>query len=256
MMSKYMYGERTSSQEPALEILQKLGYEYISQEKAVSMRDNLYHPVLTTVLKEQIEKINEYEYKGRYYSFSEANVARALRDIDIPLTEGLVNTNEKIYDLLMLGKSYEEFMPDGNRRSFNINFIDWNNPGNNVYHVTDEFKVERENGREHIFPDIVLFINGIPIGVIENKRSSIPVSQAVSQMIRNQKPDFTPQLFKYTQIVLGTNKNEVKYETCNTRSTYMAICQVADVEWLSTILNDAIQHREIKIGRASCRERV
>src|SRR5690625_2386454 len=245
MMSKYMYGERTSSQEPALEILQKLGYEYISPEKAVSMRDNLYHPVLTTVLKEQLEKINEYEYKGKYYSFSKANVERALRDIDIPLTEGIVNTNEKIYDLLMLGKSYEEFMPDGNRRSININFIAWHNPENNVYHVTDEFKIERENGRDHIFPDIVLFINGIPVGVIENKRSSIPVQQAVSQMNRNQKLDFTPQLFKYTQIVMGTNINEVKYATCDTPSKFWAVWQEEDVEWLSTILNDAIQHREI-----------
>src|SRR5690625_5073724 len=64
-------------------------------------------------------------------------------------------------------------------------------------------------------------------------------------MIRNQKLDFTPQLFKYTQIVMGTNINEVKYATCDTPSKFWAVWQEEDVEWLSTILNDAIQHREI-----------
>lgn len=245
MMSKNMYRERPSSQVPALELLQHIGYEYISPEQVTRMRDNLYNPVLTTVLKEQLKNINHYEYKGEYYSFSEANLDKALRDIDIPLTEGLVHTNEKIYDLLMLGKSYEEFTSDGNRRSFNINYIDWVNPENNVYHVTEEFKVERENGREHIDPDIVLFINGIPIGVIENKRPAVPVSQAISQMIRNQKQDYIPQLFKFVQLVMGTNKNEAKYATCDTPAKFWAVWQEEDISWLGSILNNAITNREI-----------
>lgn len=244
-MSKDIYGERVSSQAPALELLQKLGYTYISPEKVNTLRENFYNPMLTTVLKNQLSKMNRYEYKGEYYAFSEANIDKALRDIDIPHTEGLVHTNEKIYDLLMLGKSYEEFTPDRNRRSFNINFIDWERPENNVYHVTDEYQVERENGREHIYPDIVLFINGIPIGVIENKRSSISLSQAVSQMIRNQKPDYAPQLFKFVQLVMGTNRNQASYATCGTPAKFWAVWQEEEFEWLSTILNNIVQNREI-----------
>src|SRR5690625_7588677 len=116
----------------------------------------------------------------------------------------------------MLGRSYEEFTKDGNRRSFNINFIDWENFDQNVFHVTDEFQMERERSDKHIYPDIVLFINGIPIGVIENKRSSISLSQAISQIIRNQKPEYAPQLFKYAQVVMATNLNNEKYVTCGT----------------------------------------
>src|SRR5699024_269871 len=126
------------------------------------MRDHVYHAVLTPDLNKQFTAIHCDEYKGKYHSFSEDNIEEAVRDIDIPLTDGLIQTNEKIYDLLMLGKSCEEFTPDGNRRSFNMNYIDWEHPENNVYHVTDEFQVERENGRDHIYPDLVLFINGIP----------------------------------------------------------------------------------------------
>src|SRR5699024_9400567 len=127
--------------------------------------------VITTDLKKQLNTINRYAYKGKYHSFSEDNIEKAVRDIDIPLTDGLIQTNEKIYDLLILGKSYEEFTPDGNRRSFNMNYIDWEHPENNVYHVTDEFQVDvKMDGITFIltsffsltaFPSVSLKINGL-----------------------------------------------------------------------------------------------
>src|SRR5690625_1053649 len=104
-MRKNLYGERESSQLPALQLLEYIGYEYISPEQATKLRDNFHNPLLMTVLREQLRKLNRYEYKDEYHSFSEENIEKAVRDIDIPLTEGLVSTNEKIYDLLMLGKS-------------------------------------------------------------------------------------------------------------------------------------------------------
>src|SRR5699024_10995004 len=99
-MNKNIYDERTSSQKPALELLQHLGYHYISTHGAPQMCDNFYHLVLTTVLNKQINTINRYEYNGTYRSFSEDNIEKAVRDIDIPLTDGLIQTNEKIYDVL------------------------------------------------------------------------------------------------------------------------------------------------------------
>src|SRR5690625_4463589 len=244
-LSKNMQSERSSSQLPALELLQFLGYQYISPTEATSLRDNFHNPVLTKVLRDQLEKMNTYEYKGEQYNFSDSNLDQAVRDLDIPLTEGLVHTNEKIYDLLMLGKSYEEFTVDGNRRSFNIKYIDWENFANNVFHVTDEFQIEREKGNEHIYTDIVLFINGIPVGVIENKRSSIPLSQGISQMIRNQKPQFAPQLFKYVQIVMATNRRDAKYATCGTPDKFWALWREEELNWQTELLNKAITDREV-----------
>src|SRR5690625_4855119 len=240
-----MQTERESSQVTALELLQHLGYEYLSPEEVTRLRDNFYNPVLTKVLREQLKRINKYEYKGELYSFSDNNLDKAVQDLDISLTEGLVQANEKIYDLLMLGKSYEEFTVDGNRRSFNIHFIDWDNFDNNVFHVTEEFQVERERSNEHIYPDIILFINGIPVAVIENKKSSVPLSQAISQMIRNQKTRYAPQLFKYAQIVMATNRNEAKYATCGTPEKFWAIWREEAVKWQSSILAKAIPHREV-----------
>lgn len=244
-LGKSLYGERTSSQLPALELLQALGYKYLSPEEVTSLRGNFHNPVLTKVLRRQLEEMNSYEYKGEQYRFSKNNLDKAVQDLDIPLTDGLVQTNEKIYDLLMLGKSYEEFTVDGNRRSFNINFIDWDNFDHNVFHVTDEFQVEREHGNEHIYPDIVLFINGIPVAVIENKRSSIELSQGVSQMIRNQKLQYAPQLFKYVQIVMATNRNEAAYATCDTPKKFWATWREEAVSWQTDILNEAVTGREV-----------
>ena len=64
----------------------------------------------------------------------------------------------------------------------------------------------RMNGKDYARPDIVLFVNGIPLAVIECKDASVPIIQAISQNIRNQKPDYIPQLFKFIQIVMAANK--------------------------------------------------
>ncbi|HOT73621.1 MAG TPA: type I restriction endonuclease [Anaerohalosphaeraceae bacterium] len=78
------------------------------------------------------------------------------------LVDGLVKTNEKIYDLLSLGKSFEETI-GGDTKSFTLNYIDWDNIDNNVFHVTAEFPVSRTGSDQTRRPDIVLFVNGIPL---------------------------------------------------------------------------------------------
>ena len=76
--------------------------------------------------------------------------------------------------------SYEEELFDGGRQSFDLKYIDWEYPENNIWQVTDEFSVERANGK-YARPDIVLLINGIPLVVIECKKSSTYVEKGVAQ---------------------------------------------------------------------------
>src|SRR5690606_34136602 len=152
-----------------------------------------------------------------------SNIEQAIRDLDEPLTDGLVKTNEKIFETLMLGRSYTEFLPDGSKKSFTIQYIDWENIENNVFHAVEEFAVERMDGRGTVRPDVVLFVNGIPFAVIECKKASISMEQGISQMIRNQGKNYVPQLFRYVQIVMSTNKNETKYATCNTQKKFWSV---------------------------------
>jgi type I restriction enzyme R subunit len=238
-----LFNEENTSQRPAIEVLRNLGYIYLSPEKAESLRGNLYNVLLTDILKEKLIELNSYEYKGKTYKFSEKNIDKAIGDLDEPLTDGLVRTNEKIYDSLMLGRSYPEFLPDGSIKSFTMQYIDWDNIKNNVFHIIEEFTVEREDGQGNIRPDIVLFVNGIPFGVIECKRASINIEQGISQMLRNQGKDYIPQLFRYSQILMATNKNETEYATCYTPKRFWSIWNEEDEEWLQTQLSKTVFNR-------------
>ena len=241
------YNEQNISQKPAIEVLNNLGYKIIAPKDAEAMRGNLYNVLLTPILKKQLEEINSFEYKDKKYKFSNKNIEQAMKDLDEGLANGLVKTNEKIYDSLMLGRSYEETLFDGTKRSFTIKFIDWENPENNVFHVVEEFSVERENAKDHARPDIVLFINGIPFAVIECKKASIEMGQGISQMIRNQGRDYIPQLFKFVQVVMATNKNETKYATISTPAKFWSIWKEQDEKWHQNILREVIKNRKITV---------
>jgi len=243
MANERRYDERNISQKPAIEVLQKLDYQYILSGEAEKKRGNLYNVLLKDVLEEHLRKFNSYDYKGKTYSFSESNIQQAIRDLDEPLTDGIIKTNEKIFETLMLGRSYTEYLPDGSKKSFTIQFIDWENFENNVFHIVEEFTVERMDGRGTVRPDVVLFVNGIPFAVIECKKASISMEQGISQMIRNQGKDYVPQLFKFVQIVMSTNKNETKYATCNTPRKFWSVWKEEQEEWLDIFLDKTVERR-------------
>lgn len=117
------YNEQNISQIPAMELLSKIGYTVIPPEEAEKMRGNLYNVILKEILYDRLKEINSYEYKGQINKFSEKNILQAMQDIDVALTDGLIKTNEKIFDNLILGKSYPEKVSEiDGIRSFNIVF--------------------------------------------------------------------------------------------------------------------------------------
>lgn len=242
-MNKDLFSERNISHNPALELLQKMGYTYISPEDCLLQRGSSYNVLLKGILREQLKKINKVSFGGVDGEFSSANIEKATQDIDEPLTDGLVKTSEKIYDALLLGKSYPEIVGSGKIQSFNLKYIDWDNIENNVFHVTEEYQVESIDKEHNARPDIVLFINGIPFAVIECKRADISVNQGIEQTIRNQKPEYIPQLYKFTQVVMSTNKNSVKYATTKTPKKFWSIWREQDEEFLSNSLKKYITDR-------------
>lgn len=231
-MDRNLYLEHKISQLPAIELLKSMGYIYISPEDCALQRGSNYQVILKDVLRGQLRRMNRYVYAGVENEFSSPNIERAIEDIDEPLTDGLLRTSEKIYDVLLLGKSYPEIVGDGKMLSFNLKYVDWEHPENNIFHVTQEFPVESQDKQHNVRPDIVLFINGIPFGVIECKASHISVELAVEQNIRNQQNDYIPQLFKYVQIIMATNKNAVKYATTGTPKKFWNVWKENDEAFL------------------------
>lgn len=242
-MNSDLYLEKNISQQPAIDLLTAMGYTYISPADCDKQRGSRYHVLLRDILRGQLRRLNRYVYAGAENEFSAANIEHAMEDLDEPLTDGLVRTSEKIYDALLLGKSYPETVGDGKMLSFNLRYIDWDNPQNNVFHVTEEFAVDSQDRQHNARPDIVLFINGIPFAVIECKALHIPVEEAVGQMIRNQQAAYIPHLFKFAQLVVATNKNAVKYATAGTPKKFWSVWKEQDDEWLQTRLKALVPDR-------------
>ena len=233
------------SQVPALQLLQNLGWQYLTPAEAVSLRGGkLGNVMLDTVLVEQLRKFNRIRFKGQEYEFSEANIQSAVQALNDVLYDGLVRTNEKIYDLLVLGKSLQQTIA-GDTKSFPLKYIDWNPETwltNNIFHVTEEYEVERTASHETRRPDIVLFVNGIPLAVIECKRPDIktPIAEAISQNLRNQRDDEIPKLFLFSQLLLALSKNEAKYATTGTPAKFWAVWREEVDKDLAPLVNQPL----------------
>lgn len=221
------YSERFL-QDKVIELFKKIGYQYLSPEEARKERnDDNGNIILKNILEEQMKKFNYFSYNDKKYQFSEENIKKAVNDLDISLKNGYLDANERITEKLLKGEGYKE--KAGNKiESFNIYYIDFNSIENNAFHITEEFEVKRENTEEKEKtrrPDLVVFINGIPLGIIELKKAGVSVEEAVEQMIRNQKEGEIRQLFKFSQLLLCANNESVKYATAGTIKKFYSVWQ-------------------------------
>jgi type I restriction enzyme, R subunit len=220
-----LWQEDEISQIPALQLLQNLGYSYLTPNEVLRARLNKESNVLLEeILDSQLRKINQIQFKGETHEFSDANIKLGIQALKDVMFDGLIRTNHKIYDLLTLGKSLEQIVV-GDRKSFSLQYFDFKNISNNVFHVAEEVAVERSNSKETYRPDIVLYVNGIPLAVIECKKpdSKDPLDQALSQMMRNQREDGISKLFLYTQILMVMSRTDARYGTTGTSPKFWAL---------------------------------
>lgn len=226
-----IFNERPESQDRALRVIEQLGYKFVprgeAERKRGSRRAVLFEDELQSFLGKQT-----YSVGTELRCFSGGSISKAVSALNQNSTAGLYASNKEIYDLLCAGKSLEESIPGGSLQSFDISYIDFEHPENNILQVTDEFEVERPNGK-FARPDIVVLVNGIPLVVIECKRSSVDVMEGVAQNIRNWGEEYIPQLFRYTQLVLAMNPDKVLYGTCGTPSKQFVSWHEDDKEWLN-----------------------
>lgn len=219
--------EDYSSKIPALKTLMALGWTYLSPAECLKKRDNNREVLLKDELIEQL-KTRRFEYKGEEHPLSTNAIDQIVREIASPgLNEGLLSANERIYDKLCLGVTVTEFI-DGKKHQPTIPIIDWRSDGINKFQVTEELEVLATNGTHTRRPDIVCYVNGIPLVVIEAKRpdSGNPnknrVDEGVSQNLRNQKNDEIPQLFAYAQLLLAISGTDGRYGTTKTPAKFWA----------------------------------
>lgn len=235
------------SQIPALQLLMNLGYSYIPPEKAFKLRgQRLHNVVLTEVLEAQLHKLNQINFKAQHHEFSDTNIQEAIRRLTEVPNEGLVRTNEKLYELLTFGTTLTQSI-EGDTKSFSLKYIDWEHPENNVFHVTDEFEVERSRSNQTRRPDIVCFVNGIPLVVIECKRpdktsedKKKAVYVGISQHLRNQREEEIPHLFHYSQLLASIDRNNALFGTTNTPLEFWALWREQHAEALEPVIRELI----------------
>lgn len=232
-----IFNERPECQDRVISFLKKMGYEYVSRSEAEQKRGSLSKVIFTDELIRFLNK-QTYKYKNFELNFSGESIQRAITSLDASLLQGLAMASKEIYNLLTLGISVEENVVIDQdipvRQSFDLSFIDFEHPANNIWQVTEEFSVERPNG-QYARPDVVIMVNGIPLAVIECKKSSIDVKEGVLQNVRNMSPDYIPHLFKFAQLVIAMNPNKVVYGTCGTSADYFVEWREDDIEWQENI---------------------
>lgn len=214
------------SQIPALQQLMKLGYTYVSPEEVLRYRGNkTTNVILDDILRKQLKEINSIrESSSKTSFFSDENIEKGILALkEVAMNEGYMNATEKVYNLLTLGNALEQSI-DGDKKSFTLQYIDWKNLDNNVFHVSEEFSVMRSTSKDHYRPDLMLFVNGIPLCVIECKRPDMkePLAQAISQHLRNQQEDGIRNLYVYSQLILSIATQDAAYATCGTPEKFWA----------------------------------
>lgn len=222
MQTSPKFQEEYTAKIPALALLTNLGWQFISPEKAISARaGKLDAVVLREELRAQLRK-RTFVFAGKEYTLSEKSIDQLISDVCSPaLNEGLLNANERMYNHLLYGISVTEFI-DGKKANPTIALIDWQNPQNNSFIFTEEFSVTRSGGVDTRRPDIVCFVNGIPLAVIEAKRPDSQankgptIDEGISQSLRNQRNDEIPHLYVYSQLLLSINGTDGRYGTCGT----------------------------------------
>jgi len=219
--------EQYSAHIPALETLMSLGWDFLPSADCLHMREGNKTVILKSVLVEELRK-RQFEFKGKTYPLSTNAIDQIVRDLASPgMQEGLLTASERLYNAITLGITVTEFV-DGKKLSTTVRIVDWETPENNSFIVTDEFEVLTADGTRTRRPDIVCFINGLPIAVIEAKRpdSGNPnksmVDEGISQTIRNQKTAEIPQLFAYAQLLLSVSGTEGRYATTKTPRKFWA----------------------------------
>lgn len=186
------WNEYNQTEKPALNLFEHLGYQVYEDQGPE--REDHHHSLLLDNLRQAIKRLNPW--------INENNLAKAINQIRparIRATN-LMEANQIIYKRLVQYISLTQDLDQG-KKSQTVKYIDFDNPSNNEYIVINQYRVI---GKQIIKPDIVVFINGIPIAVIECKSDTNcdePEKEAIKQLQRYQRE--AERLFYTNQILVA-----------------------------------------------------
>lgn len=195
-----------ATQKHVIELFQTtLGYRYLGNWKDRSNNSNLEQKLLSNWLTLQ--------------GHSQKVINQVIRKLDqakaLSGSKSLYDANREVYSLLRYGVNLQ---PDVGEQSITVPLINWKDPSRNDFAIAEEVTISGEHKKR---PDLVLYVNGIALGVLELKRSTVPVSESIRQNIDNQKQTFIRPFYSTVQLVLAGNETEgLRYGVIETREKH------------------------------------
>lgn len=192
--------------------------ERVTQNRVIRLLvDHLGYTYLGNLEEQENTNIREEDVRKwlLYSGYSEAVIGRATFNFKkaaaLNPSDDLYAINREVYTKLRYGVKVKDETTDLVQTVW---FVDWKNPLNNHFGVAEEVTVKGNNTKR---PDIVLYVNGIALGVIELKRASVSVSEGIRQNLDNQQHHFIKPFFSTVQTVLAGNDSQgVYYGTTKT----------------------------------------
>jgi type I restriction enzyme R subunit len=234
------WNEANLSEHPAVRQLVALGYTFVAAETLEGERESLKEVVLTKRLAKALKKLNPW--------LSDDNLHKAVRAVTGVQATSLIEASQEVYTTLTLGKSFEQDRGEG-QKSYDVRYVDLDVPANNEVLVTRQYKVK--GAKKHIIPDLVLFVNGIPIAIVECKSPTLGEgwkAEAVDQFSRYQELEDryrelgAPKLFETMQVLVATCGHAAVYGTATTPHRFYA-------EWKHPYPKTLVQ-LESELGRS------
>jgi type I restriction enzyme R subunit len=183
---------------------EKLGYTYLGYFEERANNSNVEVEQLTKFLKKQ--------------KYSDTLIKKAIEQLSKAATtqnRSLYDANKEVYTVLRYGIKIRENVGENKKTVW---LIDWNNKKNNDFYIAEEVTIKGQHKKR---PDIVLYINGIAVAVLELKRSTISVSEGIRQNLDNQRDTFIKPFFSTVQLIMAGNDTEgLRYGTIETPEKY------------------------------------
>jgi len=183
----------------------QLGYDYLGNWEDRQNNSNIEEAILRKYLREKKHYNNTLISKALYELGKAAN----------NLNDGLYSANKKVYQMLRYGVKVKA---EAGENYETIEIIDWKRPLENEFAIAEEVAI---HGNHEKRPDIVLSVNGIALGVLELKRSTISIGDGIRQNIVNQQKEFIQSFFTTIQWVFAGNDTQgLRYGTIGTPEKY------------------------------------
>jgi len=200
--------ERKTQQRVVKLFRDKLAYRYLGNWEDREGNRNIEPEVLQAWLKSQ--------------GYADALIGKVLYELDKAAgdtSKSLFDRNRAVYELLRYGV---KLRPDVGSNTVTVWLVDWKHPEKNDFAIAEEVTVAAADDKAHEKrPDVVIYVNGIALGVLELKRSTISVAEGIRQNLDNQKKIFIERFFSTMQFVMAGNDTEgLRYGTIQTPEKY------------------------------------